>query len=377
MASFKQAAYDLMQQRKAALDSVSAAMDAGNEALIAEKQAEVEALNDKIERALALEKESGRDFGITDPKKDGQKKQSGSGFATAIKSMLAGKSLVEGTDNKGGYIVPEDIETKINTFRTEDVALADLVTTEYTSVESGAKTYRVRAKATGLTETAEAAAATKMDGPTYKRIPWTVKKFMGVLPVSNELLEDSDANVEAEVVNWAGEESRATENKKILEILQNKAATAITGIGDIKTALNVTLGAAYKPYSVILTNDSGLDYLDQLEDKNGRPLLNADPTGSAAIQLRAGASVVKVVVVPDAVLANDTTKIPFIVGSLQDAVLLKVRRGLTIYPTKDGSISGVNAFENDMTLFRLSKRLAAVEVDSNAWVYCQLDTSGE
>lgn len=378
MFTWKQKAYDLLQKRAAVMKEAEAAFESGDDETFAAKQAEVESLNGQIETAKKMDAESSKDFGIQEPALAGDPQKKGKankGFVAAIKSMILGKTLTEGTDNKGGYTVPEDIETQIRTFRDSTVALADLVTTQTTNTDSGAFTYRSRSASTGFTEVAETGKAPKLDGPAYKRIVWAVKKFMGVLPVSNELMEDSDADIEAEVVRWAGEEARTTENKLILGILQGKEAVAITGIGGIKTALNVTLGSAFKPVSRILTNDSGLDYLDQLVDTNNRPLLNPDPTDSAKLQLRAGTTVVPITVVPDAVLANDGTKVPFIVGSLKDAVLLKIRRGLTIFPTKEGSIDGVNAFVQDMTLFRFRSRMTAVEVDEKAWVYCQLDTA--
>lgn len=378
MFSWKKKAYELKQKRAAALQEAETAFEAGNTELVEAKQAEVETLNGQIETAMKMAEESAKDFGIKDYEPDDGKefrpKKSTKAFANAIKSMILGKTMNEGTGENGGYTVPEDIETQIREYRNASADLSDLVTTETTNTASGSRVYRSRTTSTGFAEVGEGVKAAKKDGPKFERILWAVKKFMGVLPVTNELLEDSDADIEAQVVQWGGEEFRATKNKQILAVLQAKAATVISGIAGIKTALNVTLGSAFKAVSVILTNDSGLDYLDQLVDNNNRPLLNPDPTDSAKLQLRAGTSVVPIVVVPDAELGNVDGKIPFIIGSLKDAVLLKLRKGLTILPTKEGAISDLNAFEQDLTLFRFIARLCAVKVDENAWVYALLDT---
>lgn len=374
--SWKQKAYDLMQKRAAVLVEAEKAFDAGDNELFEQKQAEVETLNGQIETAQKMDAETAKDFGIQNPTPadvPGAPKKSTKAFANAIKSMILGKTMTEGTGENGGYTVPEDIETQIREYRDASVDLSDLVTTETTNVNSGSRVYRSRSTSVGFTEVDETGKAPQVEGPKYKKIVWAVKKFLGVLPVSNELLEDSDADIEAQVVQWGGEEYRATKNKKILAVLQAKASTAISGIGGIKTALNKTLGSAYKAVSIILTNDSGLDYLDQLVDNNNRPLLNPDPTDSAKLQLRAGTSVVPIVVIPDAELGNVEDKIPFIIGSLKDAVLLKLRKGLTILPTKEGSITGLNAYEQDLTLFRFRTRLVAKEMDENAWVYALLD----
>lgn len=381
MFNWKQKAYDLLAQRAELLKEAQTAYDAGDEALFAEKKAAVEGINTQIETAKAMQIEAERDFGITGIGKGLDKKDLGKeekdGFIRAIKSMVVGKALTEGTDGKGGYLVPEEIETQIREFRDSTVALADFVTVQTANTDSGAFTYRSRSASTGFSVVDESGKASALNGPEYQRIPWIVKKYMGVLPVSNELVEDSDADIEAEVVRWAGEESRTTENREILSILQGQDPTAITGIGGLKTALNVTLGSAFKGVSRILTNDNGLDYLDQLTDETGRPLLNPDPTASSTLQLRAGATVVPITVVPNSVLANVGGKIPFIVGSLGDAVLLKRRTGMTIFPTKEGSIDGVNAFEQDMTLFRVRSRMGTVRMDEKAWVYCLLGAGEE
>lgn len=380
MFTWKQKAYDLMQQRAAQLKAAETAFEANDTEAYTTAKTAVEALNGQIEEAKAMAAETEKDFGVTQPiaePGEPKKKTKATSFGATIKDFLLGKGMTEGTNTDGGYTVPADIDTQIREYRDATASLIDLVTAQTTSMESGEMTYRSRSTATGFSEVTEMGKGEAATGLKYERISWKVKKYMGMLPVSNELLEDSDADIEGEVVRWAGEESRATENKGILAVLQAKSPTAITGLDDIKTALNVTLGAAFKGVSQIVTNDSGLNYLDTLADNNGRPLLNPDPTDSARLQLRAGATVVPIVVVPDAVLANSGTKIPFIVGSLRDAVLVKIRKGLTIMPTKEGSVGDFNAFEQDCTIFRFIKRLDIKKLDDKAWCYLQLDTAGE
>ena len=102
--------------------------------------------------------------------------------------------------------------------------------------------------------------------PQFERKTYEINKYAGYFPVSNELLEDSDANITATLTSWIGDESRVTRNKIILEQLQTKAVTAMASVDDIKKALNVTLGQAFKATSAIVTNDDGLQWLDTLKD---------------------------------------------------------------------------------------------------------------
>ena len=162
-----------------------------------------------------------------------------------------------------------------------------------------------------------------------------------------------------------------------------KAGTkaTITGIKDIKHAVNVTIGSAYD--SKIVTNDDGLDYLDNLEDKNGRPLLEANPTAPAQMQLRCGARVIPIEVIPNADLPSDTTKIPFIIGDLKEAFHIYDRQQTVLYASKDATVTDsagkplFNTFQQRGTLYRGEQRADYKTVDRGAFVFGELNTAGE
>ncbi|MGR5861838.1 phage major capsid protein [Bacillus pacificus] len=72
----------------------------------------------------------------------------------------------------------------------------------------------------------------------------------------------------------------------------------------------------------IFTNQDGFNYLDQLEDKNGRPLLQPDPTNPTRKKLFSGKPVI---VLSNKTIATDKDgKAPFIVGDLKEAVILGI-----------------------------------------------------
>ena len=68
-------------------------------------------------------------------------------------------------------------------------------------------------------------------------LTYEIKKYAGYLPVTNELLDDSDAAIANLVVEWLGDEEVATENAQILAKVNEKEATAMTGIDDIKNEM--------------------------------------------------------------------------------------------------------------------------------------------
>lgn len=305
-------------------------------------------------------------------------KDSVKAVAEAIRKVA--KTLSEGTGTEGGYTVPEDIVTKIQELREAQASLEDLVTVESVSTMSGERTFKTRKQKKGFSKVGEKGAIGKTEGPAFSRIKYAIEKYAGYLPITNELLEDSDENLVNTVLNWLADESRVTRNNLILAAIKTKAAKAIeTGIKGIKTVLNVTLGQAFKPTSIVLTNDDGLDYLDQLEDKNGRPLLNPDPTDSSKLQIRAGATVVPVFVLPNDDMPSAENKLPFIIGDLKEGIVLFDRKKINIMTSNTAVVGSgddeINAFEDDCTIFRGIEREDVKVRDEKAFENCYIDVT--
>lgn len=323
---------------------------------------------DAAERLLKAEKagvpaEGGEPVG--EPKKDSIK-----AFADAARAGF--KNMNEGTPADGGYTVPEDVSTKINTLKENKASLAHLIDRETVSTNKGSRTYKTRAQQTGFALVGEGGKIGKKEAPKFSRIDYAIKKYAGYLPVTNELLADSDAAIANLVMDWLAGESVATENNQIIAAIAKKAATPITGIKDIKKALNVTL-SAFKASSKIVTNDDGLQYLDTLEDKNGRPLLSPDPSKPMEMRLSIGARSVPVEVIPNEVLATaESGAIPFIMGDLFEYMKEFDRQQLTLTQSNEASVTDFNAFEEDMTLFRAIMRADFVVKDDAAIVRGEL-----
>ena len=280
----------------------------------------------------------------------------------------------EGTGIDGGYTVPEDIQTRINKWREAEFSLQSLVPTERVTEPSGARTYMKKASHTGFQNVAEAGKIGAVPGPQFERISYSIKKYAGYLPVTNELLADSDANITNVLIDWLGKEDVATRNAVILTAIAAKAQTAFTGLDDIKAAVNVTLGQIYAGDVAVITNDDGLNYLDTLKDDNERYLLSPDinPANPFNMTLAVGARRIPVVVVPNAILATASNKIPFIVGDLKEYCKIYDREQLSIKVSDVANVGSgggaLNAFEEDLTLFRAIMRLDCEVIDAGAIV---------
>lgn len=330
----------------------------------------------------------------------------------------------EGTGADGGYTVPEDIQTRIEKYREAKFSLVNLIRKENVTTNKGRRTFQTKAQHAGFSKVAEAAAIGAVNGPQFSILNYAIDKFAGYLPVTNELLEDSDANITAVMVEWLGEEEIATDNAQILAAIGTKAQTALTGIDDIKKALNITLGQAYAPTSAIVTNDDGLNYLDTLKVSAGsneyllKP--DRDQTSPYEYVLAVGARRVPVIVVPNGVLASTptysastdtsvaagktyytrsgsgtsqspyvytkvasptgnpstssyyemdaTAQVPFIIGDLKEAIEKFDRKKLTLLTSNTAAVGQINAFEQDLTIFRGIMRADYKVRDAGAFV---------
>lgn len=351
----------------------------------------------------------------------------GMGEANSVKAFADAarrgfKGMNEGTDADGGYTVPQDILTQINHYRDAKKSLRDLVTVIPVTTKSGARTFKKRSQQTGFVQVGEGAAIGAKATPQFSRLEYTIKKYAGIFPVTNELLADSDANIVNEIAVWAGDESRVTGNKLILAKVATKTKTAMAGLDDIKKALNVTLGQAFKASAKIITNDDGLQYLDTLKDANGRYILQPVPNEPKAVQICAGATVVPVEVIPNddcpsediynltadtEVVTGKTyytrsgsegayvyapvaspakasigtyyekhTGIPFIIGDLKEGIAFFDRQQMTLKQSDTAAIgtgaSALNAFEDDLLLIRAVEREDVVVRDDAAFVNGQI-----
>lgn len=294
----------------------------------------------------------------------------------SIMTHVADKDLVESVDADGGYTVPEDIVTKVNHWPEIVYSFLDDISVENVSTNKGARTYQKKAQTEAFIDLDENGAITKkITAPQFERVTYAIQDRAGFMPVSNDLIHDSDANITGIVTEWLSRANIATANEKILAIIKAKSQVAIAGINGIKKIVNVTLGQAYKSGAKIITNDDGLNYLDTLEDKNGRPLLNPDPTDSARLALRCGTVVVPVKVVPNAAFASEGTKVPFVIGDLKAGIRKYNRQSMSLKASDVAVLGDFNAFAMNMTLIRAILRDDYKSLDADAYVYGYIDTA--
>lgn len=278
-------------------------------------------------------------------------------------------SSEEGED--GGFIIPEDIQTKINKLRQTTDDLKQYVNVVPVSTNKGARTLERRADHTPfapLSEYGDPNAMQEIESPKFDRITYAIEDYAGFLPVYNSILEDSDQALEQYLIEWIAKKGKATDNHFILKVIDEFDKVEIDDYTGLKDILNVKLDPAFANEAKIFTNQDGFNYLDKLEDNNGRPLLQPDPT-KATQKLFAGTH--PIIPLSNKTIATDEGKAPFIVGVLDEAVNYWDRKQISIDMTKVGG----EAWRSNTTEFRAIMRLDTGAWDEEAVIYAQMDIS--
>lgn len=278
-------------------------------------------------------------------------------------------NMNEGAGEVGGFIVPTDEQTKINELKRALNPLSALVRVENVNTMSGTRVLEKASDMTPFASVAELAAIGEIDGPKFTQVKYAIKKFAGILPISEELLADSDQNLLAYVNGWLAKKSVATENAQILAVLKTLTKAPLTNLDGIKELLNVTLDPTISLMSSVLTNQDGFNFLDKQKDTDGRYLLQPNPLDSTQ-KLLFGKPVT---VVSNKVLPTDTSvasakKAPVIIGSFTDAVVLFDRQATTL----TGTSVGGDAWKRDSYDVKAVTRIDVQKFDDKAVVFGEL-----
>ena len=243
-------------------------------------------------------------------------------FANFLKTGQVADSISR-TDNNiglnsGSVIIPETILTPEHE-QHQFPRLGSLVRTVKVSTTTG-KLPVFQTSSDKLSVHTEFQPSERHAAPEIKPINWDLKTYTGNYAFSQDLISDSSYNWQSELSSRLQELKDNTNDDLIINALTNGVTTktATDLISDIKTALNVNLKPQDSQAASIVLSQSAFNELDQMTDKEGRPLVQPDVTKGT------GQSILgKTVVVVDDLLfpkakAGDAN---IIVAPLQKAVV--------------------------------------------------------
>ena len=376
----KQKLYQLKATRAEALKTAETAAVEGRMEDYEAEMAKVKDFNGQIDRVEKLLEEQERFGGQGPTPVPGVEPEPElKGYEAAVKAFAeaaragfpktkaAGDFMSESVNADGGYTVPDDISTKIIQFRESKESLMDEVTVIPVTTKSGRRTIKKRGQHQGFATVAEAAKFGKAATPQFTTLSYEIEKRGGYLPVTNELLEDSDENVAGIVEEWLGDEARVTANKEILAVIFAKAAQDLKNLDGILTAW-VGLGSTFRATSKLITNDDGLLWLGTRKDANGRYLLTPNPAEPQQLRLCVGPHTLPVKTYDNDTIPTKDGKIPMILGDLKEGVIYWDRRVFSVKVSDTAVAGDFNAFEQDMTIWRGSLRDDCTARDDEAFV---------
>lgn len=353
---------ELLQLKAEKVEAAETAINGGDKELANSLVAEIKNLTteiDNIQNLISLK----NDDKVVDMTVENKVETGIQALQRYIKTGIvdAAGPLKESENENGGYLVPKDVQTKINEYRRSFISLKEHVDVRDVVVPSGSEVYEKTSQLAPLTNMTELGEIAEMDGSTFENISYQVKNYGGILPVSRFLLQDTPENLLAYLAKWFVKKQVVTENKEILEVLNSFAKKAITKVDEIKTAMNVTLDPGFLDNTKVITNQSGFDVLDTLKDKNNKYLLQEVVTEPTKRTLFGK----EVVVLPDTQFPKETDgSFPLYVGDLHEAVRVYSLNTLEILSTDVGG----KAFTRNSYDTRLITRFDVKAVDKEAVV---------
>lgn len=265
-----------------------------------------------------------------------------------------------GIKSKGGYLLPEEQFNLLIEYRSGLIALKDLCEVIPVTRRSGSIPTTVEDDSE-LINFDELNDISKKD-INFAQISYNVGTYGEIIPVANELLEDIDIDLISVIGRRFVRKGINTENSKIIALLQTLTPKAGDSYDDIKTALNVSLDPAISATAVIITNQNGFDYLDQVKLDNGLPLLQPVLTDPTKKQLSGRI----IHVVKNERLSDVSGAHPFFVGDMAEFCKFFDREQVTVDLSTDAG------FNMNAAMLRAIERFDVQKADVKAMVYLQI-----
>lgn len=195
-----------------------------------------------------------------------------------VLNVMHSGGVSDDPDGDSTLVVPQDISTRINTIMRSLPDLSQYIRVETVTTNSGSRVLEKDETMTPLAVVDEYGEISQMDNPKFVGIPYSLVKRAGFLPLTNELLADSDQNLIAYVSDWIARKVVVTRNMLIANLLNALPAQTVADLKAIKRLLNVELDPAISMSAIVITNQDGFNWLDTQTDQQGRFLLQDDIT---------------------------------------------------------------------------------------------------
>lgn len=235
----------------------------------------------------------------------------------------------DGLTTKGAEaVIPEEVVNPVLELKNSKYNLANYATVKTVGTGSGHYPIATRYNTATLATKEELAEIGDVDANMFENVKFETKTRAGKIALSNEIVDDAEVDIVAEVKNQLQKLVDNTDNAEIIKVLQGDTFQKknVTNVDDLKKVFNVDLDPALQGTSTWLVNQSAFQVLDTLKDNEGRYLLQPDVTAPSGFSLL-GQPVVKISnkFLPD----NSDGTHPMILGDIAEAVAVFRRNQVT------------------------------------------------
>ncbi len=364
-----------------------------NEAKAFRDEKKFEEAQKKLSEIAELKKEYEVEKGLFEadqarvPDETGTEKKTADSLRAVIKAISGmplddtEKSLLLPTSSntngaKGeGYILPQDIRTQIVKKIRDYKSFRDVLGYLPAGALTGSFPVEGFETLTGLADFADGTDGTDVTDIEFKNVSFSLKEKAAFIKLSNTLLSLTDNALIAYVAEVFAKKAVITENAMAIATLKNgKTAKALADWKALKSSLNKDLDPAVLYGTVIVTNQTGYDYLDKQLDTTGRPILTQD-VAAPGVHRFAGYDVI---VFSDSLLPSTAAttskpeKTPFFYGNLREAVCFVDLNGLISFATSTEA-----GFMSNTTVARLIEFIDVIQKDSSdkIYIYGEVETA--
>lgn len=270
---------------------------------------------------------------------------------------------IEGTDEKGGYLVPEEQITTLREYRKAYTQLKEYCHVVQANSTSGK--YPTLGEESGVLVNFTELEDLNVSDFEFGQAKYEIQDYGDIIPISNLLIRDADLDIISIVGQRLARKAVNTENALILSKLNTLPKTAITDHKGLNKALIKDIDPVYWSNAKIYTNQDGFLWLSSLVDANQRPLLQPDVAAPDVYRYKGK----EVIVTPNSTMPNDENKIPFYVGNMADYLMFFEREGVEI------AVSTEALFKQYGTAIRCVVRFGATIDDQDAMIALTVATN--
>src|SRR5699024_10573203 len=220
------------------------------------------------------------------------------------------------TTENAAAVVPKEVIGDVFDLKRKNYNLAQFATVK--SVSNGQGTYPVATNQENVLATKkELEEIGDIDADMFTQVDYKVETRAGKIYLSNEVVDDSEVNIVAEVKDQLAKLVENTDNKHIIDLLKTFTKKTAATLDDLKKINNVDLDPALN--KMVILNQSAFNHLDTLKDTDGRYILQPDVTAPSGMSLFG----LPVDVISDKLLANPKEgTFPIIIGDIAQSVFV-------------------------------------------------------